>query len=56
MIPPGALDFLCAHTRTLLVTVREDGAPACHPMVAFWRDGAIDMTTYRKSARRLRTR
>lgn len=51
MIPPVAEDFLRAHTRAFLVTVREDGAPACHPMAAIWRDGALYMTTYRKSAK-----
>jgi PPOX class probable F420-dependent enzyme len=51
MIPPQASDFLQTHTRTFLVTLREDGAPACHPMVAIWRDGALYMTTYRKSAK-----
>ena len=48
---PLAEDFLRGHTRTFLVTIRDDGAPACHPMVAVWRDGALYMTTYRKSAK-----
>ena len=51
VVPPAVEDFLRAHTRTFLVTLREDGAPACHPMVAIWRDGALYMTTYRKSAK-----
>ena len=51
MIPPAAEEFLRAHTRAFLVTLRPDGAPACHPMVAFWRDGALWMNTYRKSAK-----
>jgi PPOX class probable F420-dependent enzyme len=51
VIPPAAEEFLRAHTRTFLVTLRPDGAPACHPMVAFWRDDALWMNTYRKSAK-----
>ena len=51
MTTPLAEDFLRGHTRTFLVTIRDDGAPACHPMVAVWRDGALYMTTYRKSAK-----
>lgn len=51
MIPDGADEFLRAHTRTFLVTLRPDGAPACHPMVGLWRDGALWMNTYRKSAK-----
>jgi len=51
MIPPVAEEFLRAHTRTFLVTVRADGAPACHPMVGLWQRGALYMNTYRKSAK-----
>lgn len=51
VIPPAAERFLAAHTRAFLLTVRPDGAPACHPMVAFFRDGALYMTTYGKSAK-----
>jgi PPOX class probable F420-dependent enzyme len=51
VIPPAAETFLRAHTRTFLVSVRPDGAPACHPMVALWHEGALYMTTYRKSAK-----
>jgi PPOX class probable F420-dependent enzyme len=50
-LPPEAEDFLRTHTRTFLVTVRTDGAPACRPMVGLWHDGALWMTTYRKSAK-----
>jgi PPOX class probable F420-dependent enzyme len=51
VILPEAESFLGAHTRTFLVTVRPDGAPACHPMVGLWRNGALYMNTYRKSAK-----
>ncbi|HJQ85827.1 MAG TPA: pyridoxamine 5'-phosphate oxidase family protein [Candidatus Binatia bacterium] len=51
MIPPAADAFLREHTRTFLVTVRPDGAPACHPMVGFWRNGALYINTYRASAK-----
>ena len=47
----AAEDFLRLHTRTFLVTLRPDGAPACHPMVGLWRDGALWLNTYRKSAK-----
>ena len=51
MIPPAAERFLGSHTRTFLMSVRPDGAPACHPMVGVWRDGALYLNTYRKSAK-----
>jgi len=46
-----AEDFLRAHTRTFLLTLRPDGAPTCHPMVDLWRDGALWLNTYRRSAK-----
>jgi PPOX class probable F420-dependent enzyme len=49
--PPAAEDFLRTHTRTFLVTLRPDGAPTCHPMVGLWREGALWLNTYRKSAK-----
>ena len=51
MLSPEAERFLHEHTRTFLLTLRPDGGPTCHPMVAFYRDGALYMTTYRKSAK-----
>jgi hypothetical protein len=51
VIPPVAEEFLRAHTRTFLVTLRADGAPACHPMVGVWQQGALYLNTYRKSAK-----
>jgi len=51
VIAPAADSFLRGHSRTFLVTVRPDGAPACHPMVGLWHDGALYMNTYRKSAK-----
>ena len=51
VVPAEAEDFLRTHTRTFLLTIRPDGAPACHPMVGLYRDGALFMTTYRKSAK-----
>jgi PPOX class probable F420-dependent enzyme len=51
VIPPAAEEFLRAHTRTFLLTVRADGRPACHPMVGLWHRGALYMNTYRKSAK-----
>jgi PPOX class probable F420-dependent enzyme len=51
LIPTVAERFLAQHTRTFLVTLRPDGAPTCHPMVGFWRGGALYLNTYRKSAK-----
>jgi PPOX class probable F420-dependent enzyme len=50
-VDAAAERFLREHTRTFLVTLRLDGSPACHPMVGLWRDGALWMNTYRKSAK-----
>ena len=50
---PAAEDFLRAHTRTFLLTLRPDGAPTCHPMVGLWRDGALWLNTYRVAAPRI---
>jgi PPOX class probable F420-dependent enzyme len=50
-LTPEADAFLRTHTRTFLVTIRPDGAPTCHPMVGLYREGALYMTTYRKSAK-----
>src|SRR5262249_19362658 len=50
-LPPAAEEFLRAHTRTFLVTLRPDGVPACHPMVGLYHEGALYLTTYRKSAK-----
>jgi len=51
VILPAAERFLREHTRAFLVTLRPDGAPACHPMVALYREGALYLNTYRKSAK-----
>ena len=50
---PAAEDFLRAHTRTFLLTLRPGGAPTCHPMVGLWRDGALWLNTYRVAAPRI---
>ncbi|MEX0665703.1 MAG: pyridoxamine 5'-phosphate oxidase family protein [Acidimicrobiia bacterium] len=44
-------EFLATHTRTMLVTLRDDGSPTVHPMLALWREGALWFNTYRKSAK-----
>ena len=44
-------EFLSQHTRAMLVTLRADGSPTIHPMLALWRDGALWFNTYRKSAK-----
>src|SRR5260370_5614883 len=50
-IPDDAAAFLGRYTRAFLLTRRRDGAPTIHPMVAFFGDGRVSMTTYRKSAK-----
>jgi PPOX class probable F420-dependent enzyme len=44
-------EFLAHHTRAMLVTLRSDGSPTIHPMLALWRDGALWFNTYRKSVK-----
>ncbi len=50
-IPDDIAAFLGRHTRVFLLTRRRDGAPTIHPMTAFFADGRVTMTTYRKSAK-----
>ena len=50
-IPDDLAAFLARHTRVFLLTRRRDGAPTIHPMTAFFADGRMTMTTYRKSAK-----
>lgn len=50
-IPDDVAAFLASHTRTFLVTRRQDGAPTIHPMTAFFAAGRMTMSTYRKSAK-----
>src|SRR5262249_59829875 len=50
-IPDDVAAFLGRHTRAFLLTRRRDGSPTIHPMTAFFADGRVTMTTYRKSAK-----
>jgi hypothetical protein len=50
-IPDDAAAFLARHTRAFLLTRRRDGSPTIHPMTAFFADGRVTMTTYRKSVK-----
>ena len=50
-IPDDVAAFLARHTRAFLLTRRRDGSPTIHPMTAFFADGRMTMTTYRKSAK-----
>jgi hypothetical protein len=50
-IPDDVAAFISRHTRAFLITRRRDGAPTIHPMTAFFVDGRMTMTTYRKSAK-----
>jgi general stress protein 26 len=48
---PGVETFLKSAGRGFLVTRRSDGSPTTHPLTPLWRDGAIHINTYRKSAK-----
>jgi hypothetical protein len=50
-IPDDVAAFLGRHTRAFLVTRRKDGSPTIHPMTAFFADGRVTMSTYRKSVK-----
>src|SRR5262245_57444896 len=50
-IPDDVAAFLARYTRMFLLTRRRDGSPTIHPMTAFFADGRVTMTTYRKSAK-----
>lgn len=50
-IPDDVSAFLDRHTRGFLVTHRKDGSPTIHPMTAFFADGRVTMSTYRKSVK-----
>src|SRR5262245_60299068 len=50
-IPDDVAAFLGRHTRAFLLTRRRDGSPTIHPMTAFFADGRMTMSTYRKSAK-----
>ena len=50
-IPDDVAAFLGRHTRAFLLTRRRDGSPTIHPMTAFFAEGRMTMTTYRKSAK-----
>jgi Pyridoxamine 5'-phosphate oxidase len=43
--------FLADHTQVYLVVRRPDGTPMGYPMVGRWQDGALEFSTYRKSAK-----
>jgi Pyridoxamine 5'-phosphate oxidase len=43
--------FLAEHTQVYLVVRRPDGTPMGYPMVGRWEDGALEFSTYRKSAK-----
>ena len=48
---PGVETFLESAGRGFLVTRRSDGSPTTHPLTPLWKDGAIHINTYRKSAK-----
>jgi hypothetical protein len=43
--------FLADHSQVYLVVRRPDGTPMGYPMVGRWQDGALEFSTYRKSAK-----
>jgi general stress protein 26 len=48
---PGVETFLESAGKGFLVTRRSDGTPTTHPLTPLWKDGAIHINTYRKSAK-----
>ena len=50
-VAPDVDAFLTNHTRTMLVTLRRDGSPTVHPMIGLWRDGALWLNAYGRSAK-----
>ena len=49
--PAEALAFLAAHSQAFLFTILADGSPMGWPMVGRLHDGAMEFSTYRKSAK-----
>ncbi len=43
--------FMQANSRMFLVVARGDGSPTIYPMVGLYRDGGVECSTYRKSAK-----
>src|SRR5262245_53884483 len=50
-LPDDVAAFLGRYTRAFLFTRRKDGSPTIHPMIAFFADGRVTMSTYRKSVK-----
>jgi len=44
-------EFLASHPQVFLVVRRPDDTPMGYPMVGRWADGALEFSTYRKSAK-----
>jgi general stress protein 26 len=51
VLGPGVETFLESAGRGFLVTRRRDGSPTTHPLTPLWKEGAIHINTYRKSAK-----
>jgi hypothetical protein len=43
--------FMQEHSRMFLIVARGDGSPTVYPMVGLYRDGGVECSTYRKSAK-----
>jgi hypothetical protein len=43
--------FMRSNSRMFLVVSRADGSPTIYPMVGLYRDGGLECSTYRKSAK-----
>lgn len=43
--------FMRSNSRMFLVVTRGDGSPTIYPMVGLYRDGGVECSTYRKSAK-----
>jgi hypothetical protein len=51
MLDPAVVAFLERHNQVFLLTHRADGWPTGYPMVGTHRDGGIEFSTYRASAK-----
>jgi hypothetical protein len=51
MLDPDVVEFLEQHDQVFLLTHRADGWPTGYPMVGTYRDGGLEFSTYRASAK-----
>jgi hypothetical protein len=51
MPEPDVVEFIGRHNQVFLLTHRDDGWPTGYPMVGNSRDGGVEFSTYRASAK-----